>query len=126
MSKTQTVLTLLFDASKLFKEVDMIGLAVFVCIMATALEADILKGDFYESEQDWVYSGKREVFCGWSGSTEDDWGFHLDGYRFDTCRFQMISFGGGHCFILLFCSLDLPSFPPSRTVASTAKKHPWQ
>ena len=47
------------------------------------LQAEILKGDMDESQEDFVFNTKREVTATWTGLHEDDWNFHLNGFTFE-------------------------------------------
>ncbi|CAE7612912.1 unnamed protein product [Symbiodinium sp. CCMP2592] len=55
---------------------------VFTTPMYT-IEAEVLKGDLYESDGDFRFSRKMEVSCGWTGESSYDWNFTLDGFAFD-------------------------------------------
>ena len=44
-------------------------------------QADVIKGDFQEAQQDWVMNSKREISAQWTGATEDDFGLFLNGFR---------------------------------------------
>ena len=45
-------------------------------------EAEVMKGDFYESDGDWKFSRKMGISVGWTGSTAMDFNLFLDGYEF--------------------------------------------
>ncbi|CAE7667942.1 unnamed protein product, partial [Symbiodinium microadriaticum] len=51
-------------------------------VLLNLLQAEVLKGDLYESDGDFKFTRKREVGVGWIGDTSVDWGFGLDGYTF--------------------------------------------
>lgn len=53
-----------------------------VFVDAASFEAQILKGDFSESSQDWSYSSKRDVPFLWTGEESSDFGLHLNGFTF--------------------------------------------
>ena len=44
-------------------------------------KAEVLKGDFQPSTEEWLMSSKREVVFQWTGATEDDFGLHLNGFK---------------------------------------------
>ena len=54
----------------------------FYGLLFGSSEADILKGDFDESQENWVPSMKRTVVAAWTGLTRDDFGFFLNGFNF--------------------------------------------
>lgn len=48
----------------------------------TRPQAEVLKGDLYESDADFRFTRKMEISCGWTGDSSYDWNFTLDGYVF--------------------------------------------
>ena len=44
-------------------------------------KAEVLKGDFQPSTEEWLMSSKRDAVFQWTGATEDDFGLHLNGFK---------------------------------------------
>jgi len=65
-------------------------------VLLNLLQAEVLKGDLYESDADFKFTRKREVGVGWIGDTSVDWGFGLDGYTFVPCSHVCLSVHGSH------------------------------
>ena len=50
--------------------------------LRTLKQAEVLKGNFNENFQNFDMTSKRDVPCMWTGMSEDDFGFFLNGFRF--------------------------------------------
>lgn len=51
---------------------------LFQCL---AYKAEILKGDFDPSVEDWMMTSKREVSMGWTGPNQEQFGLYLGGFK---------------------------------------------
>jgi len=51
---------------------------LFQCL---ACKAEILKGDFDPSVEDWMMTSKREVSMGWTGPSQEQFGLYLGGFK---------------------------------------------
>ena len=65
-----------------------------ILMLVLAVQADVIKGNFNDTMEDFVFTSKTEVPALWTGMTDDDFGFFLNGFRFVSWPLD------GNCFDL--------------------------
>ena len=53
-----------------------------ILMLMPAVQADVIKGNFNDTMENFVFTSKTEVPALWTGMTDDDFGFFLNGFRF--------------------------------------------